>query len=397
MLSSIQNSFRKKSRLSTENLIYTIDMGTTSLKVILLELRENRQFSIIDQSIIPYGGSLTPKSFNRDQLRDLLHKTFRMIERHYGLDLSERKALLTLPMSEYTTEIITVQSVASESVITAGQKIELINKAKELCEGTMVLHTIPLKFYVDQKITRDPVGQPGNELAMEIMLIGYNEYLYEQIRSLMKELGVSVGKYVAPPLAFINYYLNMPHPKEDDPLILDFGGESIYCYGTKDDMLVNFINLPHGSELITRDIAKVMKVDPVTAKRLKEDYVDFYTRKSPDAALEIDQNLLHDVVQARYEEFLDWIEAHPSFETMKALAKKVILLGNGHPQKSEILLQKRWGLPVIALEATFPDKGYLSSIGLIHYAINNDIYNPTVSRKQEGFKNKLAQVVEDLF
>jgi cell division ATPase FtsA len=189
-----------------------------------------------------------------------------------------------------------------------------------------------------------------------------------------------------------------------NPLIFDLGGEVAYLYNIRDGLLGHFLSLPYGSELITRDISQVLHTDKSTSKRLKEDYVD--PDRSPGEGdnttilngVKVDLDTLNEIVFARYSELLRVIEKTPLFDQMRDVSSHVILLGQGHPNGASKWVQRDWHIQVLeGEEDALANRPYIPALSLVDYCMNNDVVAPNLSHRRQTLKNRLFQVVEDLF
>ncbi len=404
-LSTFVNKLTKRTRIVKENVVYMIDLGSSSAKWVTVELRGNQGYKAIDLRTVAWTQPLFhKKSLMKKPIQEVLFRSLRELETRFHLLADDRRALVALPMAIYQTNKITVSIRIEAGHIRQEHKIELINRAQESCKDMVVLHAIPTRYYANKRATKDPIGMEATDFAMDVMLVGCEESLYEDFRQIFKELNIHVVKYVAPPLAFVNYFLSRMNVKMMNPLVFDLGGEVAYLYNIRDGLLGHFLSVPYGSELMTRDISAVLRTDKSTSKRLKEDYVDpdrerGGTNNSTHLnGIQIDLDTLNDVVFSRYSELLKVIEKLPHFDQMRDVSSHVILLGLGHPQGAAKCIQSLWHIQVLdSDDDALANRPYISAIALVDYCINNDIVLPNLSHRRQTLKHRLFQVVEDLF
>ena len=404
-LSSFFKPFTKRARIVKENVVFMIDLGSSSAKWATVELRGSQDYKAIDLRTIPWTQPLYhKKTLMKKPIQEVLFRALREIETRFRLLADDRRALVSLPMAVYQTNKISVSSRIEAGHVRQEHKIELINRARESCKDMVVLHAIPTRYYVNKRATKDPIGMEATDFAMDVMLIGCEEGLYEDFRHIFKELNIHVVKYVAPSLAFVNYFLSRMNVRMMNPLIFDLGGEVAYLYNIRDGLLGHFLSVPYGSELISRDIAAVLRTDKLTSKRLKDDYVDpdrerggtdHFTQLN---GIKVDLDTLNDVVFSRYSELLKVIEKIPHFDQMRDVSSHVILLGQGHPQGAAKWIQRSWHIQVLeGDDDALANRPYISAIALVDYCINNDIILPNLAHRRKTLKHRLFQVVEDLF
>lgn len=397
----------RSSRLVKENVLFMIDLGSTSAKWVTIELNDHRDYQSIDMRVIPWTQTLFHnKAFVAKPVQESLSRSLREIETRFRLTPENRRALVSLPLAAYKTERVTVSSRIEAGHIRQEHKIDLINRARESCKDMIVLHAIPTRYYVNQRVTKDPIGMEATDFAIDFMLVGCEEFIYEEFKQIFNNLKIQVVKYVAPALSFVNYFLSRMNAKTMNPLIFDLGGEVAYLYNIRDGLLGHFLSVPHGSELMTRDVAHVFKTDNATAKRLKEDYVDPERERGEKEGThttqlngaKVDLDMLNDVVYARYVELLKLLDKLPLFDQMREVSTHVILLGQGHPQGAAKWIQQSWHIQVLSSDdETLANRQFVPSLSLVDYCINNDIVLPSLSHRRKTLKHRLFQVVEDLF
>jgi cell division protein FtsA len=405
LLSNFVNKLTNRSRIIKENVLFSIDLGSTSAKWVTIELRGQRDYKCLDMRAIPWTQAmLHKKTLMKKPIQESLFRTFRELETRFRLSGEDRRAIVSLPLATYRTEKVTVSCRIEAGHVRQEHKIDLINRARESSKDMVVLHAIPNRYYVNQRVTKDPIGMEATDFSMDVMLVGCEESLYEEFRQIFKELNVHVVKYVAPSLAFVNYFLSRMNPRIMNPLVFDLGGESSYLYNIRDGLLGHFFSVPYGGEMISRDIAHVLRTDKVTSKRLKEDYVDPDRERGDKEnmtllnGVKVDLDTLNDVVYARYSELLKVIEKIPHFDQMRDVSTHLILLGQGHPVGAAKWVQRSWHIQVLeGDDAALANTPYIPALALVDYCINNSIVMPNLSHRRQTLKHRLFQVVEDLF
>ena len=404
-LINVIKTLTRRNRVIKDNVVFMLDLGSTSVKWLTVELRGKHEYRAIDLRTIPWTQPLIEKkTLTKKPIQEVLFRTLRDIETRFRLPADNRRALVTLPLAVYQTQKISVSIRIEAGHVRPEHKIELINRARESCKDMVVLHAIPTRYYVNQRATKDPIGMEATDFAMDVMLVGCEEGIYEDFRHIFKELNMNIIKFVAPSLAFVNYFLSRMNARVMNPLVFDLGGEVAYLYNIRDGLLGHFLSVPYGGELITRDIVQVLRTDKLTAKRLKEDYVDPDRERGAAPyttqlnGIKIDLDTLNDVVFSRYAELLKVIEKIPHFDQMRDVSTHVIVLGAGHPQGAAKWIQRNWHIQVLeGDDAIISNPAYIPALALVDYCINNDIVMPNLLHRRQTLKHRLFQVVEDLF
>ncbi|OGI08062.1 MAG: hypothetical protein A2Y40_10665 [Candidatus Margulisbacteria bacterium GWF2_35_9] len=392
-----------RKNIQEENIVYGVDFGSSALKISVCELLDIHEFEVLTSMKFKYIGPMNKKLFDRERIKQFIERAFSRIDRELSVSTQQKKTIVTLPMAEYKTDIITVQTVVKNNLVKFENKIELINKAKEISSCGAILHTIPLKYTLDGESVPDPIGLQGEILQMDIFVIGYDEFLLEHFKSIFEELSIKVGKFVAPPLSFINYYLNFvpAQNKAQNILVIDFGSDVSYCYRIGNSQLATFHCLNLGSEIITNDIKNVLKISYDIAKKLKENHASLINKDDEEISIDgvnVQLSLLNEIVEARYDEILETYDNVPSMHNVDGDDIKIIVLGKGHPKGVDMYLENRWKGKIQSLAPYIADTNYMIAVGNIQYALNNEIYIPQIKEKQTtGIITRLIHIFEDLF
>ena len=394
----------KNTKLNINNVVYGLDFGTTTLKISKNEMLDEHDFRVLDYLRIRYPEPLTKKMLDFNQFRDFIIRSFNRIDGEVDdTKIVERKVLVTLPMSHYSSKIIPVSMPINSNMVDHDHKVELINKARDRYKSGVILHTVPLVYRIDGKEVKDPVGKSGTELSMDLFVVSYNEFIYEQFKSIIASLNMQLGKFIAPPLSFINLFLNTASMKDkgEDIFCIDMGGEVTYAYYIKSGALQDFISIPHGGEIITRDLAYVFKTKMSDAERLKITYSSLQTDVAKENVVYKEMNysrkMINQVVEARYDEIIGMIEAEIDVEANIDNCPKLLLLGKGHPSGADKYLSSRWQMDKYDVSSISSHPEHIYAVGNVHYSQNNEIFLYDTSSGKRSLFSKVFKVVEDLF
>ncbi len=393
----------KNNKINKNNIIYGLDFGTTSLKISKNELIDSHDFKVLDYLRIRYPEPLTKKMLDFNQFKDFIIRSFNRIDGGDESAAIERKVLVTLPMSHYSSRVIPVSIPITGNRVEHEHKVELITKAREKCKGVTILHTAPLTYRIDGKVIKDPIFRTGSELSMDLFVVSYNEFIFEQFNNMISSHNMQLGKFIAPPFSFINLFLNKAgaKEKEQDVFCIDMGGEVTYAYYISNGLLRNFISLPYGGEIITRDIAYVLKTKMSDAEKLKITYSSLNTDIEKDDILNKEFNYslkeINQIVSARYEEIITMIEDEIEVPTIVDNRPKLLLLGKGHPLGADKFLTERWDLELFDVSTISSQPEHIYAVGNIHYSQNNEIFLYDVAPTSSSIFTRMFRAVEDLF
>ena len=176
-----------KKSVQEDNIVYGLDFGSSSLKVAVCELLDIHDYEVLSTMTFPYMSAMIKKQFDKERIKHLVDRALNRIDRELPATFPSKKAIVTLPTAEYKSDVITVETVLKNNIVKYEHKINLINKAKEISSCGAILHTIPLKYTLDGESILDPVGLQGDTLTMDVSVIGYDEYLLEQFKSIFDD------------------------------------------------------------------------------------------------------------------------------------------------------------------------------------------------------------------
>jgi cell division protein FtsA len=189
-------------------------------------------------------------------------------------------------------------------------------------QNRKVLHTIPLRYYVDggRVLGRSPVGMKGQRLAVECLFITCLERHVADLVRAVEDAGIEVDDVVASPLA-ASFVALTKMQKRVGCVLANIGSETLSIIVFEDTVPVSIKVFPAGSTDITNDLALGLKVSPEEAEQLKQGAV----LGAPYPKRKID-----DLVNRRVQDMFKLIEAHlKKIGKNELLPAGVILTGGG--------------------------------------------------------------------
>lgn len=133
-----------------------------------------------------------------------------------------------------------------------------------------VLHTIPLRFYVDgvRVMGGSPVGMKGQRVAVETLFITCLEHHVHDLVEAVERGGVEVEDIVASPLASSFVALTKMQQRVGCVLV-DIGAETLGVLVFEDGKPISIKLFPIGGSDITNDLALALRISPEEAEELK--------------------------------------------------------------------------------------------------------------------------------
>jgi cell division protein FtsA len=238
-------------------------------------------------------------------------------------------------------------ALPEESEITQAHIEQLKDDAlKQVPQGRIALDIIPLRYTLDDVVTKRPVGSFGSRIKAEFTLV-YCDPLNERNleRVIVERLNLDICGYVVRPLAIANLTLTDEDTKPGCMLV-DLGAETTTVAVFKDGALQYLATIPLGSHNITRDLASGLSLTEEQAEQIK---VRLGNAISDSSSLTEQQIDIDNYVQARVSEILANILAHINFAGYQSddLSAGIIITGRGAKLKNLCdLLRLRSGMNV---------------------------------------------------
>ncbi|MDF2880978.1 MAG: ftsA1 [Clostridiaceae bacterium] len=191
-------------------------------------------------------------------------------------------------------------------------KIITVNSDKE------IIGLIPEQYIVDgfDRI-KDPIGMSGLRLEVDAKVILAQTTVINNLFKSINKANIKVKGIVYEPLA-LSEVLIEKEEREIGTAIIDAGAETIDISIFKNGVLKFATAIPYGGNIITNDISVCLKLPFSEAEKIKLKYGDIKNdnnnssdkisvNASYNNVVEIDQNLLIEIINARVEELLSII------------------------------------------------------------------------------------------
>ncbi|KKW36089.1 MAG: Cell division protein ftsA [Candidatus Giovannonibacteria bacterium GW2011_GWA2_53_7] len=236
--------------------------------------------------------------------------------------------------------IISIGGIGLSSIISTGTVVitkadseitELdVKKASEvsqqeipasLSQNRQVLHSVPLHFKVDGKVTLGrPEGLRGSKLEVrKLFITGFKQHIDDLLETL-EEAGIEVEDLVAAPLAASLVTLTKQQ-KMAGVVLANIGSETVSIVVFENNLPISLEIFPIGSNDITNDIALGLRVPLEEAEDIKRGAIvgGNFSRKKLD-----------EIVEARLSDIFELIEAHlKKLGRSGLLPAGIVLTGGG--------------------------------------------------------------------
>ncbi len=255
----------------SQNFITGLDIGTSSLKAVIGEVKNDGQLSVVKILKTPSGG------MRKGSVDDLAEMTRALNIIFSDVKKVSKNAVKNLFLSVGGADIHTQASKGIIAVSRADYEIYQddvdravqASQAINLPPNRMVLHAINREFIVDGVgDIRDPIGMIGNRLEVNSLIIDVFAPSVKNLTKCVEMAGATIGGLIFSPLASARAVLSK-NQKDLGVVLVDigFGTTSICVY--EEGKLIHAAIFPVGSGNITNDLAIGLKTSVDAAEAVK--------------------------------------------------------------------------------------------------------------------------------
>ena len=216
-----------------------------------------------------------------------------------------------------------------------------INKCKfnvELLDGEEVVDTIINYYMVDEKVIyEDVIGWRGNSLSLNASVIIGPKNELSKFKEVVKDSGYTFKGFIVNIISGRNIFLQ-GKKSMGVKVLVDVGASNIDISIFRNGVLKYISNIPLGGNNLTRDLSICAEVSMTEAENIKTilsgNYETLYKDESVDDILDIgsgkiSKTLFYEVVNARLEEVLNYINEELKNTSFCEGMCSIIIYGNG--------------------------------------------------------------------
>ena len=378
--------------MSKDNLITGLDVGSTTIRVVVGQLVEpNNQLQIIGASEVVSNGISKGVVTSIEEATSSISSAIEKAERLCGFPVSS--VWTGISSTQITAEVS--RGVVAVSKSNGEISEEDVERAVEAARTVAtppnyeILHVIPRSFTIDnQEKIKDPVGMTGIRLEVEAQII---QSLSSQIKNFTKTIyrtGLDIDDLVLGILASSESTLT-PRQKELGVVLVNIGGPTTSLVVFEEGDILTTKIIPIGSEHITSDIAIGLRTSLDIAESVKLEHgtvivSDKDKRKdlnigTTDEGKEekVSKKYLAEIIEARVEEIFDKVDQElVKIDRSGMLPAGVVLTGAGAKlegltelAKKKLRLPASLGYPQEMITAIdkINDPSFATAIGLVKW------------------------------
>ena len=382
------------------NIITGLDIGSSSIKAVVAEIKNNGRLLILAAFKQPSAG------FRKGSLVDFEEATVSLRNIISDLKSVAPKSVKNVYVNVNGTNIKSCLSKGIAGVARADseirrddvEKVIQSSRAVNLSSNYAVLHNITREFFVDGiGGIQDPLGMTGTRLEVNSLVIGAFSPIVNDLTKCLERNGIAISGLIFGPLAASASVLSKQQ-KELGVLMVDIGagisGLTIY----EENKILKTLNLPAGAGNITNDIAIGLRISIGAAEKVKLTYGFAFAKETSRREVfnlqevdsstkgEISKRFLSEIIGARLAEIFEIVNNEiKSLDHKIDLPAGVVITGGGAKlpgivdlAKQELRLPVQIGVPELAnfdvKDSAFhdlvSDPEFATAVGLAIYGFN---------------------------
>lgn len=308
-------------KMSKEQYIVGLDIGTHSIRVVQGKLSTEGVLSIIGASSVPASGMRKGVIVDIEEAVSSISSALEKVERMTGVPVT--RATVSVGGSHVSCMeskgVIAVSRADGE--ITENDVIRVIDASQAISipPNREVIHVIPKSFTVDGQVgVKDPLGMTGIRLEVETIIIHGATPFIKNLSRAISQAGLEIDDLVLASIASSQAILSK-RQKELGVVMVDLGAGTTSLAVFEENNLLQTSVIPIGSMHITNDLAIGLRTTIDTAEKVKI-YAGQASAKTVDPREEIDLNKFDpedhqtvnrlevvEIIEARLEEIFDHV------------------------------------------------------------------------------------------
>ncbi len=308
------------------NIITGIDVGTSSIKIIVAEKKAGQNLNILAAIQNKSYGLRKGHIINFDETAESIRTAVKNAEKISAVPIKQAYiAVGGISLGSIKSKGTVMIARASGEVTDTDIK-RVINQCESYLpnlNNRQIIDEIPLAFKIDNELVLgNPIGMKGSKLEAEVFYITcLSQYLSELIK-IIESSGITIREkdIIASPLAVSSVALTK-HEKEVGCVLANIGAGTISIVVFEEGVPISLEVFSIGSMHITNDIALGLQIPIEEAEKLKIEF---------DSDTTANKRKLTDIIEARLNDMFELIESHlKKIGRNNLLPAGIILTGGG--------------------------------------------------------------------
>lgn len=375
--------------MKNKGIYVSLDIGTTSIKVVVAEYNKG-QLNIIGVGNEKSEGLSRGVIVDIDETVEAIQKAVRQAEQKSNVNIKD--VIVGIPSNQIAIEpchgMIAVSSENREITDIDVHNVISAAKVRSVAPEREIISVIPEEFIVDGfDGIKDPRGMIGVRLELYASMITGPKTIIHNIKRCIDKAGLHIEELVVQPLAISQVAMNKGE-RDFGTILIDMGGGQTSASVMHDNQLkFAFVN-QEGGDFVTKDISTVLNTSFENAERIKREYgYAISSETSPEeffpvetigkkAPVKVDEHYLSEIIEARLVQTLETVKRALNQVEALQLPGGIILTGGASSLAGVVELAQE--IFDVNVKTYIPDQigmrnpVYATSMGLIQYAISLD-------------------------
>jgi len=396
--------------LKKEQIINSLDIGTSFIRLITAKAGEDKKLQIIGMSQTTSNGLRKGVVIDIEETVKAINAAKDIVERATGIPVENAYVNLSGSHISAHPSKGTVAVSRADGEVSKEDVERAINAAQaiSLPLNREILQVIPRTFSIDgQNNIKYPVGMNGVRLEVDVLIVEVSTPILKNLTKCVNQAGINILKFIPSPLAASQSILNK-RQKELGAILIDLGAGTTSLAVFEEGNILHLSVLPIGNAYITNDLAIGLKTSIDVAERVKLEYakkdqIDLSKISSEEEGIVSKEKIDH-IIEARLSEIFTMVNKElKKIDRQKLLPAGVVLVGGGAKMANIIEMAKEYlALPVkigclqsdlksVADEVS--DPRFATAVGLILYGLEHE---ESDKKTHFGLINKSIKILRNL-
>lgn len=259
--------------MSRDDIIIGLDIGTTSVQVIVASKKKNQEApQVIGWIEVPSKGVRRGVVVDIEETAAVIREAFKKAISHAGIKHNE--AIVGVGGSNISvrpSKGVVIVSRADREISKEDIQRALVQaEAIPASPNREILHNLAKEWAIDgERGIKDPLGMSGVKLEVDTLIVECAAPALKNLRKAVNLAGIKIKELVLSSLA-ASYAVLSPRQKELGTLALDIGGSTTGMIVFEEGDIYHAAILGLGSSHATHDLVYGLQVDIDTAEKIKK-------------------------------------------------------------------------------------------------------------------------------
>ena len=403
--------------MAKQNLIAALDIGGGKITAVAATVdQQKNSVKILAGDEFPCQGLEGGIVSDITEVTATIMETINYLEEKVASDITSLYIALRGEHIESFTSKGTFNIARVDKEITPDDIEHAIAAAKSIPikNNTEILSTVPQGFYIDRQPVRNPEGMEANSLDVYVHITTGLSATFNNLSKAFDRAKCDItGRFYG--LVCLAEAVLTQEEKEMGALIIDLGRDNTSAGIYVDGALRCSYDINLGSDLITRDIAKELRISHKEAERIKINYGTAFpgdyngeteitiTPIYNEKETKINRDYLLDIIRPRVQDIFDAVREKMQESGFYEFASTAVLTGGGSLLPG-IQEQARTSLNIkevvcssiqrdlVECDKEFLSPKYATAVSLAYFVAKRDMIDESskANSRSKGFLKKIA-------